>query len=318
LSSHTSTVAVLILVSLITAGVFIWWLAPRELSNKAGEFSGELAFKHVEDQMVFGPRPTGSDANRKTGDYILAELERLGWQTDTQEFTYRSTVVRNIIGKAGLGLGSVIIIGAHYDTRMRADRDSTNPTAAVPGANDGASGVAVLLELARVLDIKAVRSEIWLTFFDAEDNGGIDGWEWIVGSTYMAEHLTVMPQSMILVDMVGDTDQRMYMDRNSDLGLSKRLFQIAHDLGYGQHFIPVPKYAMLDDHTPFARLGIRAVDLIDFDYPHWHTTADTIDKVSPSSLERVGRTIETFIEHYATYDLLLRLVSQRTAPFLIT
>ena len=271
-----------------------WWLIPKNTAPT--EFSGELAYAHVTAQMEFGPRPTGSEANRKTGDYILAELKQAGWQTETQEFVYRDTPARNIIGKAAVGNGPVIIVGAHYDTRKVADQDSVSPRSPVPGANDGASGVAVLLELARALDVDQVRNEVWLAFFDAEDNGGIDGWDWIVGSTRMAESLTVRPQAMILADMVGDADQQFYFDLNSDPALSAGLFRIAADLGYGEHFIPVPKYSMLDDHTPFMQRGIPAVDLIDFDYPYWHTTQDTADKVSAASLERVGRVIEAYLE----------------------
>ena len=260
------------------------------------QFSGEKAFAHVEAQMAFGPRPAGSDANRRTGDYILAELRQLGWQTETQEFTYLDTPVRNLIGKSGLGQGPVVIIGAHYDTRPHADQDSAAPLAPVPGANDGASGAAVLLELARALDSAKLKNEIWLAFFDAEDNGHIKGWEWIVGSKYMAGNLTITPEAMILADMIGDADQQIYYEENSDSVLSVQLFEIAADLGYGEQFIPQLKYAMYDDHIPFRDLGIPAVDLIDFDYPYWHTTADTADKVSAASLERVGRVIEVYLE----------------------
>ncbi len=260
------------------------------------QFSGDEAFAHVKAQMAFGPRPAGSDANRKTGNYILAELRQLGWETETQEFTYLNTSVRNIIGKKNVGLGPVVIIGAHYDTRLHADQDSAAPLDPVPGANDGASGVAVLLELARALDSAKLKNEVWLAFFDAEDNGHIKGWEWIVGSRRLADSLTVTPEAMILADMIGDADQQIYYEENSDSALSVQLFEIAAKLGYGEQFIPRPKYAMYDDHIPFRELGIPAVDLIDFDYPYWHTTADTADKVSAASLERVGRVIEVYLE----------------------
>lgn len=281
------------------------WLAPRSAPAGSDQFSGASAYQYAEAQMSFGPRPTGSEANRRTGDYILDELGRSGWQTETQEFTYHGTLVRNIIGKNAIGQGPTVILGAHYDTRMRADRDPVNPEMPVPGANDGASGVAVLLELARSLRISRVHNEIWLAFFDAEDDGGISGWDWIVGSTYMAQHLSANPEAMILVDMIGDTDQQIYIDRNSDRRLSIQLFQIAADLGYEEHFIATPKHAMIDDHTPFALRGIPAVDLIDFDYPYWHTTADTIDKISAESLERVGRTLEAFLESPLTASAFL-------------
>jgi Zn-dependent M28 family amino/carboxypeptidase len=259
------------------------------------KFSGQAAFAHAEAQMKFGPRPTGSDAWRSTGDYILAQLKKSGWTTEEQRFEYRETQIRNLIGKKGNG--PVIILGAHYDTRRRSDQDRARPHLPVPGANDGASGVAVLLELARVLDARKLHNEIWLAFFDAEDNGDLnDGWEWTVGSRYMAQNLQIKPQAVIVVDMVGDADQQIYYDRNSNAEWNKRIWSAADQLGYGQHIIPQIRWSMFDDHTPFLQRGIPAVDMIDFDYPYWHTTADTLDKLSPDSLERVGRTLQTLLE----------------------
>lgn len=255
-------------------------------------FDGEVAYEHVVAQCDIGFRPTGSEAGWATGDYIISELEAHDWAVETEEFTYRDTPVRNIVGRAGEG--PILILGAHYDTRRSADEE--DPSVPVMGANDGASGVAVLLELARVLDRHQLRNEVWLTFFDAEDNGGLDGWDWTVGSTYMAEHLEVDPEAMILVDMVGDADQQLYYEGNSDPALREELWQIAADLGYDETFIPEHRWTMIDDHVPFARRGIPAVDIIDFDYPYWHTTQDTIDKVSPQSLERVGRVVEQYVE----------------------
>ena len=127
-------------------------------------------------------------------------------------------------------------------------------------------------------------------------NGGLDGWDWIVGSTYMAQHLDVEPKWMILVDMVGDTNQQFYLEGNSDPALSAKIWTTAANLGYGQHFLPLPRYTMEDDHIPFRNRGIPAVDIIDFDYPYWHTMADTADKVSADSLERVGRTLAAFLQ----------------------
>jgi glutaminyl-peptide cyclotransferase len=256
-------------------------------------FSGEQAYAHVLEQCALGPRPTGSPAIRAAGDAIIAHLKAWDWAVETQEFTYRDTPVRNIIGRAGEG--PVVIVGAHYDTRRAADQE--NPAQPVLGANDGASGTAVLMELARVLEKDRLHHQVWLVFFDAEDNGNLDGWEWCVGSSYMASHLTLRPEAMVLVDMVGDADQQFYFERNSDPALQQELWDIAATLGYTTTFIPEYRWAMYDDHIPFARLGIPAVDIIDFDYPYWHTTRDTPDKVSPASLERVGRVLEVWLEN---------------------
>lgn len=277
------------------AGLAVWQLG--FLSRKGPTpFDGSLAYTQVLHQMDFGPRIAGTDGNYAAGNYIVQQLRQLGWQADFQPFDYKGVHARNIIARGNVGKGPVIILGAHYDTRRRADRDPEHLDQPVPGADDGASGVAVLIELARSLDLSHVHREVWLAFFDAEDNGDLDGWDWIVGSTYMANHLTVQPESMILVDMVGDAEQDIYMDSNSSPQLSAEIWSVAAQLGYVRYFIPVPRYAMLDDHTPFAQAGIPAVDIIDFNYPYWHTTADTADKVSPASLERVGRTLETYLQ----------------------
>jgi Zn-dependent M28 family amino/carboxypeptidase len=240
------------------------------------EFDGQRAFGYLEDQLAFGPRWPGSPGHRLVGDYIVDQLEAAGWAAEEQSFNYLGVEGRNIIGRANAGRGPVIIVGAHYDSRRVADQTpgSSEP---VPGAVDGASGVAVLLELAKTLDISAVEREMWLAFFDVEDQGrgGMPGFDWIVGSTYMAQNLTVTPEAMVLVDMIGDADQQLYYEANSDPEIRAELWALAADLGYGQAFIPEVRHSMTDDHIPFLRAGIPAVDIIDFDYPYWHTIEDT-------------------------------------------
>jgi glutaminyl-peptide cyclotransferase len=263
----------------------------------AVDFDGERAYGHVVAQVNFGPRITGTPPSIEAGAYILRHLKLSGWKAEFQPFNYKGTQARNIIARANVGKGPTVILGAHYDTRKRADKDKDRPNEPVPGANDGASGTAVILELARSLDLDRVPNEICLALFDAEDNGELDGWAWIVGSSYMADRLgDVQPQAMILVDMVGDTHQQIYFEKNSDAALSAQIWETAARLGFRQQFIPKPRWALLDDHIPFVRRNIPSVNIIDFDYPYWHTTADTVDKVSAESLHRVGRTLETFLE----------------------
>ena len=276
--------------------VFGLWGLAFFFNASPATFSGRRAYAHVTAQMELGPRVTGTAANAAAGNYIADQVKTAGWSVEFQSFVYQGTPARNVVARANVGKGPVVILGAHYDSRRRADRDPVHVTEPVPGADDGASGVAVLLELARTLDRQKIPNELWLAFFDAEDNGGLDGWDWIVGSTYMADHLTVQPEAMILVDMVGDADQRFYFDSNSDPGLSAQVWATAARLGYGEHSIPVARWAMTDDHLPFAQRGIPALDIIDFDYPYYHTTADTADKVSAQSLERIGRVLEAFLE----------------------
>jgi Zn-dependent M28 family amino/carboxypeptidase len=231
--------------------------------------------------------------NTQLGDQILAQLSQNGWLTQTQIFTYHNTLVRNIIGTRGSGAG--IILGAHYDTRRRADRDSQHPDQPVPGADDGASGVAVLLELSRVLPVSNSGHSISLVFFDAEDNGELDGWDWLVGSRYYANILTVTPTAVVILDMIGDMQQDIYLESNSTPALRNSIWTVAKNMGYEPFFIPKVKWNMTDDHTPFLERGWPAVDIIDFDYPYWHTTQDTPDKISSESLTRVGKTLQVWL-----------------------
>ena len=263
---------------------------------KTGEFDGDAAYRYVVTQADMGPRPAGSDANRELGDNILAELARAGWKTEAQDFSYMSVQARNIIGRAGKG--PVVIVGAHYDTRMQADNDPDPARRAEPviGANDGASGTAVLLELAQKLDKARLTNEVWLVFFDAADNGGLNGWDFLVGSRYMAEHLQVVPQYVVIADMIGDADQQIYKERSSSVALQDQIWTMANKLELEDYFLPEPKWTITDDHTPFLEQGIPAVDLIDFDYPYWQTTQDTADKVSADSLEHVGAVLQALLE----------------------
>lgn len=256
-------------------------------------FDGGLAYQDVEYQVDLGPRLPESEAHQKVVEWMVAGLEKDGWTVTVQETTRMDQPVRNVIAERGDGRPWVVI-GAHYDSRMLADQDPNpeNHTEPVPGANDGASGVAVLLELARVLPTYPQEDlfpgKISLVFFDSEDNGHIPGWDWILGSRAYVDSLEEHPDMAVVIDMIGDADQNIYHELNSDPQLSQEIWDIAAELGYGDRFIDQPKYRILDDHLPFVEAGIRAVDLIDFDYPYWHTVQDTPDKVSADSLKAVG------------------------------
>ncbi|MBC8160320.1 MAG: M28 family peptidase [Roseiflexaceae bacterium] len=260
----------------------------------SAQFNGTRALEHAAAQMQWIPRDTGSPGWTQCGDYIAQQFGQLGWEVENQRFEYQGISCRNIIAKKGSGPG--IIIGAHYDARRRADRDPDPAKQAdpVPAANDGASGVAVLLELARVLDPATLGHTIWLAAFDAEDNGDLDDWQWIVGSTYMASALSMAPEAVVVIDMVGDADQQLYYEQSSDQRIKEGVWAVAGQLGYTS-FIPEPKYTVIDDHTPFLQQGYRAIDIIDFDYPYWHTTQDTLEKISAASLEAVGKTLEEWL-----------------------
>lgn len=280
---------------------FACWMCICRCANREKElFSGEEALELAAVQLEFGNRIPGTDAHRLAGEWIASELVTWGWQTSTQVFEYKGVQLKNIIGKSNKQtVPEPILLGAHYDTRPQANLDQRDPAHPVPGANDGASGVAILLELARVLQHEELNRPIWLIFFDAEDSGNIDGWEWIVGSTYFVEHLTVRPGVVVIVDMVGDKDLQLFYERNSNRDLAREIWDVAASLGFDS-FVAKEQYLIIDDHTPFLLAGIPAVDIIDFDYAYWHTTEDTLDKISASSLEKVGRTLQQWLESITT------------------
>ena len=192
-------------------------------------FDGERSLRDVAYQVSLGPRTPGSPGHLQTGEWIQNELTTAGWEIEIQKTELAGQPIRNIIGKWGEG-EPWLILGAHYDTRQVADHDPdpAKRTLPVPGANDGASGVATLLELARILPAHANElrfKQIWLVFFDAEDNGDLPGATnleempsngWILGSRAFVSSLTKYPDAAVIIDMIGDTDQNIYQEQNSD------------------------------------------------------------------------------------------------------
>lgn len=189
-----------------------------------------------------------------------------------------------------------ILIGAHYDSRPRAehDPDSTRWSQPITGANDGASGTAVLMHLAELLSAAPPRIGVDLVFFDGEDYGPpgqLD--QYLLGSTYFASHGPAEYRFGLLLDMIGDRDLRIYRE-----GYSERYAKVVNDkvwtaaarLGVTA-FVDSAGVEVIDDHVPLLAAGIPMADLIDFDYPFWHTTADTPDKCSAASLAAVGRVV---------------------------
>lgn len=284
----------LFLVLMISIILIAFWLTVY-LKPVQSDFNGKQAYKDVYYQVSLGARIPGSQPHAQVQSWITEELMKYGWQVEIQNTQQLGHKVQNIIAQRGTGK-NWLILGAHYDTRQFADKDP-NPDKQhepVPGANDGASGVAVLLELGRKLP-RDLPVEIWLVFFDAEDQGNIPGWDWILGSRSFVETLQRPPTGVVIVDMIGDNDLGIYMEKSSDPLLTAEIWGQAQTLGYSQYFISEYKYSILDDHIPFREKGFPAVDLIDFDYPHWHTTSDTVDKVSPESLKIVGKTLTAWI-----------------------
>jgi hypothetical protein len=286
---------------LVFLGLLLWaWQTDaarpsREVGGAPQAFDGERAYEDVLTQMAFGPRVVATEAHTQAVAWMVESLRAAGWTVEVQEAVTAGNPIRNVVAKRGTGQPWTIL-GAHFDSRRVADQDATpaNRATPVPGANDGASGVAVLLELGRVLpaymDAGQLSGEVWLVLFDAEDNGNLPGSDWILGSRAFVAALAGRPDRVVIVDMIGDADLEIQREQNSDAGLTQEIWDVAARLGYSQ-FVNQMGPRMLDDHTPFLQAGIPAVDLIDFTYPYWHTLEDTADKVAPASLEAVGQTL---------------------------
>lgn len=279
-------------VLIMSINIFLPWCSPK-IEEPA--FDASLAMQYAEELMAFGPRIPGSPASDAAAQFIRTELLGMGWQVEFQDFVFRGTPLRNIIARKS-SEPAQIIIGSHYDTRLLSDQESIPDfqKLPVPGANDGTSGTAIMLALAKSLP--ETQNSVWLVFFDGEDQGHIDQWEWSIGAEFYANNLDSYPQEVVIIDMVGDSSLNIHQERNSDQTLCDEIWGIAHRLDFADHFRYKKKYAMIDDHIPFINLGIPACLLIDFDYPHWHKQSDTLDKISEHSLHAVGETLHKWIE----------------------
>ncbi|MCX7886025.1 MAG: M28 family peptidase [Verrucomicrobiae bacterium] len=272
--------------------------SPREIDWRG--FDGQRAFAHVERIVSFGPRPSGSTALGNVANYISTRLREYGLDVEEQVFvapTPRGPLqFRNVIGKTrckGQSHGGIIVIASHYDTKYL-------PAIHFVGANDGGSSSGVLLELAR---LTPAIPDLWFVFFDGEEcineyspNDGLWGSTHFVNELKNREKLNRI-QAMILLDMIGDRDLHVTIPANSHPALVQRVFDSAKATGHRRYFSFTP-IGIIDDHVPFAMAGVPAVNLIDFQFgsapglnDYWHTEQDTLDKISPRSLEIVGQTV---------------------------
>jgi Zn-dependent M28 family amino/carboxypeptidase len=259
----------------------------------ASDFSGSSALKYTAKAVEFGPRPPGSAAIRKFQQYILSTLKQCRCEVTEDNFTARTprgqVGMKNIIARFPGTSGRAIAITGHYDTKIFDFH--------FVGANDGGASAGFLLELARVLAGKPRKDDVYLVWFDGEEAFG----EWsdtdgIYGSRHLAAKWAADGtarrfKALINVDMIGDKDLKIPKEANSSPALGQLVWQVAAQLGYGRKF-PNETIAIEDDHMPFRRIGMPALNLIDFDYgPNhswWHTPLDTMDKVSSESLQIVG------------------------------
>lgn len=270
------------------------------LSALAGQgrpaFEGERAYSYLERQHEFGPRTPGSAGHDLALEYLSAFFEKRRAHVTRQPFAVQtgdsSIAATNIIARFHSGIAPRVLLCAHWDSRPWADSDpdSTKRGEPVPGANDGGSGVAVLMEVANALAAETPLCGADIVLFDAEDMGGRHGLDYALGSQYYVSMMTVPPAAAILLDMIGDADldlpvERYSMDTSPEL--VRAVWESAGRLGLSQFRLEPNKY-VYDDHVPLLLAGVPSVDIVDIEYEYWHTVADTPDKCSPASLTAVG------------------------------
>jgi len=299
--------------SLVLAGsvsVLGWGLAvpsgPNPPLSASGSpapsaFDSARAMRYVKEIVAFGPRPIGSANHQKVENYILSHLK--GGDVDVDAFEIHSSEgtfpARNIVAKFPGTRDGIIVIASHYDTNWPLRASS------YVGANDGASSSAVLLEIANQLrGRKRNGYSVWLLWDDAEESMRLPWYdpEALYGVRHIAqkwqdEGAIKKLKAFLLEDMIGDRDLNIDRDTNSTPWLEDLVGEAAAHVGYQSHFF-ARETAVEDDHRPFLDRGVPSADLIDFDYGYnnvyWHTTDDTVDKLSPKSLEIAGTvTLET-------------------------
>jgi len=261
-----------------------------------GSFDCERAFADVRRLVASGPRPSGSEALGRTGEFIFAGLRAAGATVVRDTFTASTPLgpipMSNIAAKIPGDSSAVVIIAGHYDTKR------TNFP--FVGANDGGSSAAFLLEMARVLARRGNALTYWLVLFDGEE--AVHRWsatDGLDGSRHFAQELSAQGtlnqvRTLILVDMIADAHLDIRREAHSTPWLADVVFARARRLGYGRYFLS-GLWAVEDDHGPFLELGVPAVDIIDLNYGpfnlYWHTRYDTVDKCSPASLAIVARVV---------------------------
>lgn len=262
------------------------------------EFDGDRAFADLERVLAYGPRPAGSEALGNLRSSLTKDLRGLGLRVFEQRFEAETPAgtksMSNLIAVVEGSRPGVIVLGNHYDTKIFHDFEFV-------GANDAGSTTAWMLEMARTLGRERFGRSIWLTWFDGEEAVG----EWtetdsLYGSRHFVDSLQESGElddihAMINVDMIGDCLLRVMRDRDAPEWMSRQLIEIANRFGYRNHFTSFSQDVQ-DDHIPFRKAGIPALEIIDFSYggtmvqhqKNWHTAEDTIDKVCAESLKAVG------------------------------
>ena len=295
----------LVLVSALVGAIAFFGYLGYGLVYTTPTFSGEQALHYVERQIENGERNTGSPNNLAVGNWLAQELAAADWKVYIQPFTLvNGTEARNIIAisSPSATTAPVALLAAHYDTRLFADADPAPDQHVVAplGANSNASGVGLLLELVRTLNVEESGYTFCLALFDADDNGDLPDWEAFWGSRFFVQNAAEsiercrQPSLVILVDSVGYPGQTLsIVTENGSAALSGSLQQVANELGYASKFRSDAQGTIA---SPLLQLGSPTLLITSFTYPFRYTTEDTLDKVSAENLLNVGRTLETWLE----------------------
>jgi peptidase M28-like protein len=277
-------------------------------SRPAAAFEGKRAFGWLVRQCEFGPRVPGTAAHDSCFAFLVQTLRGYADEVEADTFAYDSPILdsdvrlMNVVARFRPDLTQRVLFGAHWDTRPWADKDPEPAKRHLPvlGANDGASGVAVLLEVARLLKKSGPQVGVDIVFFDGEDLGSeSDPNGYFRGSSHYVEQIAGKkpPLFVIVLDMVGKKDLALHWEGNSR-NLASNIVDLvwgeANELGV-RSFRSDVRHTVFDDHTPFLNAGIPAIDVIDFSYPEWHTTHDTPEKCSAESLEGVGQVLLSLV-----------------------
>ncbi len=275
--------------------------ACREKPRPPREFDGAAAFGYIQTQVGFGPRVPGTEAHRRMGDWLDSLLRERADTVIVQSWKHVTAggdtlPLRNFIARFNPSAEKRLLLLAHWDSRPVSDSPrSQDSSKAVLGANDGGSGVALLLGVADALKRAPPAVGVDLLFVDGEDYGDFTEApaDVLIGSRYYGANQLPGPKPLyaVLFDLVADKDLQLYQEGNSLVGapeVVELVWDTAKDLDYGGYFISSPRHTLIDDHLELQKAGIRAIDVVDFDYPAWHTQFDTIDKVSAASLQVVG------------------------------
>ncbi|MFM1913805.1 MAG: hypothetical protein RIR51_1657 [Bacteroidota bacterium] len=316
--SKSSKIALALLIILILGGLYYLLDKPSQTKTIKEEkttintpnFNADSAFNYVKTQVEFGPRVPNSSSHQLFREYLINKLKSFGLNPNVQEFqvNYRGKLTKgyNIIAQYQPNFGKRILLAAHYDTRPIADKDKENPKAAMDGADDGASGVGVLLEIARTISQSPDPAKVGIDFifFDLEDGGDANtGDGWILGSDYWASNLVPANYQAfygVLLDMVGAKDAKFPFEAismNYAPFVQKMIWNSAKELGYGNYFIQEQGGGINDDHVPVnQKAKIQMIDIINlksgYEFPdHHHTKADNLEIIDKNTLKAVGQTL---------------------------